>query len=45
MQDYIRTTAASGTSDAEQLTKLADLHTQGKIDDAEYAAAKAKILG
>jgi type VI protein secretion system component VasK len=45
MQDYIRTTAASGTSDADQLAKLADLHTQGKIDDAEYAAAKAKILG
>ena len=43
VQDYIRTTA--GTSDADQLAKLADLHSQGKIDDAEYAAAKAKILG
>ena len=43
VQDYIRTTA--GTSDAEQLAQLADLHSQGKLDDAEYAAAKAKVLG
>ncbi len=43
MQDYIRTTAA-GTSDADQLAKLADLHNSGKLDDAEYAAAKAKII-
>jgi hypothetical protein len=45
MQDYIRTTAGGGgTSAADQLTKLADLHTQGKLDDAEYAAAKAKVV-
>jgi hypothetical protein len=42
MQDYIRTTA--GTSSADELAKLADLHTAGKLDDAEYAAAKAKIV-
>ena len=24
---------------------LADLHSAGKLDDAEYAAAKAKVLG
>ena len=42
MQDYIRTTA--GTSSADELAKLADLHTQGKLDDAEYAAAKAKVV-
>ena len=36
---------AAGTSDADQLDKLAALHTSGKIDDAEYAAAKAKVLG
>ena len=29
--------AGTGTSDADQLAKLADLHTSGKIDDAEYA--------
>jgi Phospholipase_D-nuclease N-terminal len=45
MQEYIRaTTASGGTSDAEQLAKLADLHTSGKLDDAEYAAAKAKVI-
>jgi hypothetical protein len=44
VQDYIRTTAGSGTSAADQLAKLADLHTAGKIDDAEYAAAKAKVV-
>ena len=44
MDSYIRTTA-SGASDAEQLAKLADLHAAGKLDDAEYATAKAKVLG
>jgi hypothetical protein len=44
-QAYIRQAAGTGTSDADQLAKLADLHSSGKIDDAEYAAAKAKILG
>jgi hypothetical protein len=43
VQDYIRTTAG-GSSDAEQLAKLAELHNSGKLDDAEYAAAKAKII-
>ncbi len=45
MQDYIRTTAGGGTSAADQLATLADLHTSGKLDDAEYAAAKAKVVG
>ncbi|MGB0111885.1 MAG: PLDc N-terminal domain-containing protein [Ilumatobacteraceae bacterium] len=44
VQDYIRTTA-SGTSEADQLAKLADLHSNGKLDDAEYASAKAKVIG
>jgi hypothetical protein len=43
MDSYIRTTA-SGTSDADQLAKLAELHSSGKLDDTEYAAAKAKVL-
>ena len=43
MDSYIRTTA-SGASDAEQLAQLAELHTAGKIDDSEYATAKAKVL-
>ncbi len=46
MQDYIRSTAGGAdTSQADQLAKLADLHTSGKIDDAEYATAKAKVIG
>ena len=28
-----------------QLQKIADLHAQGILNDAEFAAAKAKILG
>ncbi len=44
MQDYIRTAAGGGASAAEQLSTLADLHTAGKLDDAEYAAAKAKVV-
>ena len=43
-QAYIRDAAAVST-DADQLAKLADLHTAGKIDDAEYATAKAKVIG
>jgi hypothetical protein len=42
-QAYIRDAAAIST-DAEQLAKLADLHNSGKLDDAEYAAAKAKVI-
>jgi hypothetical protein len=43
MQQYIRDTAG-GADSASQLAQLADLHTAGKIDDAEYAAAKAKVI-
>jgi len=38
---YIRD-AAAVSSEADQ---LADLHSSGKLDDAEYAAAKAKVIG
>lgn len=38
--------AADGSSDhITQLKDLADLHTQGVLTDAEFAAEKAKILG
>ncbi len=43
MSDYIRTTAGTPSA-ADELAKLADLHTAGKLDDAEYAAAKAKVV-
>ena len=44
MDSYIRTTAGGAGSSADQLAQLAELHTAGKIDDAEYASAKAKVL-
>lgn len=48
--DYIRQVAAdsgaapSSTSAADELAKLADLHTQGVLSDAEFQTQKAKIL-
>lgn len=30
---------------ADQLNQLADLHNQGVLNDDEFAAAKAKLLG
>jgi len=45
MQDYIRSAAGATPSAADELAKLADLHAAGKLDDAEYAAAKAKVVG
>jgi hypothetical protein len=43
--DYVRQTAGSGGGDAaSQLTKLADLKSQGVLTDAEFDAQKAKIL-
>ncbi len=44
MQDYIRSAAGTDSSPADELAKLADLHAAGKLDDAEYAAAKAKVV-
>jgi len=46
--EYVRQTAGTagtaGTDTASQLSKLADLKTQGVITDAEFEAQKAKIL-
>lgn len=41
---YIRQTAGGGSSAAEQLATLAELHGSGKLDDSEYALAKAKVI-
>jgi len=42
---YVRQTAGTqGADTAGQLTKLADLKTQGVLTDAEFEAQKAKIL-
>ena len=42
---YVRQTAGSSGGDtATQLSKLADLKSQGVLTDAEFEAQKAKIL-
>ena len=43
-QAYIRN-AAGTTTPADELETLSALHAAGKLDDAEYAAAKARVLG
>jgi predicted PurR-regulated permease PerM len=40
---YIKQTAGGGST-ADELAKLADLKAKGSITDADYEAAKAKIL-
>ncbi len=43
--DYVKQTAgSSGDTTADQLSKLADLKSQGVLTDAEFDAQKAKIL-
>ena len=43
--EYVRQTAGTQGSDtASQLSKLADLKSQGVITDAEFEAQKAKVL-
>jgi type VI protein secretion system component VasK len=43
--DYVRQTAGTkGYDPASQLSKLADLKSQGVITDAEFESQKAKIL-
>jgi ABC-type multidrug transport system fused ATPase/permease subunit len=41
---YIREAAGTSASPAEELSRLADLKERGIIDDAEFAALKAKVL-
>ncbi len=43
--EYVRQAAGTqGASTADQLSKLADLKTQGVLSDAEFEAQKSKIL-
>jgi hypothetical protein len=37
--------ARDGSIDVERLSELAKLHDQGALTDAEFASAKARILG
>ena len=41
--DYVRTTAGAA-SPADQLATIASLHDQGKLNDEDFAKAKAQIL-
>jgi hypothetical protein len=45
MRSYIQDTVSSGGgSPAEELAKLADLHSKGVISDEEFAQLKAKAM-
>ena len=41
---YVKETAGASDTTADQLSKLADLKSQGVLTDAEFDAQKAKIL-
>jgi hypothetical protein len=43
-RSYVQEAAASSTSSADELAKLADLKDKGVITDAEFQQEKAKLL-
>jgi hypothetical protein len=43
--DYVRTTAGSTSSTADELAKFAALRDQGVLTEDEFAARKAQLLG
>lgn len=43
-RSYVRETAGSGGSQADELARLAELKNSGAITEAEFAQAKAKVL-
>lgn len=43
VEDYIRDTA--GSSPADELHKLAELHERGTLSDEEFERMKAKVVG
>jgi ABC-type multidrug transport system fused ATPase/permease subunit len=43
LDTYVRQTASGGSA-ADELTKLAKLHDEKKLSDAEFERAKAKIV-
>jgi len=45
MDAYVRETAGSSVSSADEIAKLAQLKDQGVLTDAEFNAQKAKLLG
>lgn len=45
VRQYIRESAGTSASSADELERLASLRERGVIDDAEFARLKAKVLG
>ncbi len=45
MDAYVRETAGTSVSSADEIAKLAQLKDQGVLTDAEFNAQKAKLLG
>jgi hypothetical protein len=45
MRQYVQSAAGTVASPADEVAKLAELKSQGVIDDAEYARLKAKAIG
>jgi len=43
-RDYIRSAAATTSTPADQLARLADLKERGHLDEAEYVAMKSRIV-
>ena len=43
-RSYVQDAAGTGGATADELTKLADLRTQGVITDVEFEQQKAKLL-
>ena len=43
-RSLVRSEVSSGTSEVDQLAKLATLKAEGAINDAEYAQMKAKVM-
>ena len=43
-QAYIRQAAGTSASIADELSKLADLHSAGTISDSEYEQAKSRVV-
>lgn len=41
---YVQGVAGSGQSSADEISRLADLHSRGVLSDTEFEAAKAKAL-
>ena len=44
MRQYVQSAAGSSASPADEVAKLADLKSQGVIDDAEFQRLKAKVI-